>query len=238
MNIKKLQVVLQTVSIAGMRELVIDKSPTKTMAYAADDSDKNTDSGEHDPSIVLISEIDNDIVDHSMGIHRVDIFLKRLALFDIDKVKVTQKHNDEFVTTLTLKEGRKKATITLSSPATIDVPDGTVEDNIIDSVVFTKNYVEHLNKANTAMNSEMLTLSEINKDIVLELYDGFSDTLEDKVGETTNEGWEYNWRMSSILKLVRHSIKTKDEVELGIGECGILYIEVESVIFMIMPQEI
>jgi hypothetical protein len=242
MNIHKLEELLLTVRIAGMRELVLDKCPDtgRTMAYAADDSDKGLETGEHDPSIVLISEIDSDIVDHSMGIHRVDIFLKRLALFDIDKVKVNQKNNDDFVTSLEFKEGRKKATVTLSSPATIDVPDGTIEDNIVDSVIFKKSYVEHLVKANSAMNSEMLSLSGINKDIVLELYDGFSDTLEDVVGSTHNEDWQYNWRMSSILKLLRHQItKGKmDEVELGIGECGILYIEVGSILFMIMPQEI
>lgn len=237
MNIKKLQQVLQTASVAGMRELVLSKEDGMTMAYGADDSDK-TDGGEHDPSIVLISEIDNDIIDHSMGIHRVDIFLKRLELFDIEKVKVSLKHNDDFITSITLKEGRRKATITLSSPQTIDVPSGSIEDEIVDSIKIKKTYVDYLNKANSAMNSQMINVSGINKDIVLEMYDGLSDTMEDVVGTTSNDDWSYNWRTMSILKLLRHCIKSEDEIELGIGECGILYVEVESMIFMIMPQEL
>jgi hypothetical protein len=237
MNIKKLKQILQTASVAGMRELVLQKENGLTMALGADDSDKS-DGGEHDPSIVLISEIDDDIIDYSMGIHRVDIFLKRLELFNIDKVKVSVKDNEDFVTSITLKEGRRKATITLASPQTIDVPSGSIEDEIVDKIEFKKDYVDYLNKANAAMNSEFINVSGINKDIVLEMYDGLSDTMEDVVGTTNNDDWSRNWRTTSVLKLLRHRIKTEDECELGIGESGILYIEVDSMIFMIMPQEV
>lgn len=233
MNIERLYSVIETINVAGIKEIIIEKSDDKVMIRGADSTDDSAQ-----PSIVLISETDHNIVDTTMGISRVPVMLNRMKLFDLTKTKISQVNSNagDYVKSVTLKESRKKVSYTFSNPDTINVPSGTIDDNVSNSITLTKEYIDNLVKANQAMNSELISISVINNEMVIELFDGISDSFTDILSENCVGEWSYNWRTDSVMKLLRQSIKNNDSVELGIGDLGILYIEVNELIFMVMPQ--
>jgi len=233
MNIERLYSVIETINIVGIKEIIIEKSDDKVMIRGADSTDDS-----EQPSIVLISETDHNIVDTTMGISRVPVMLNRMKLFDLTKTKLSQVDNDvgDYVKSITLKESRKKVSYTFANPDTINVPSGTIDDNVSNSITLTKEYIDNLIKANQAMNSELISISVINNEMVIELFDGISDSFTDILSENCVGEWSYNWRTDSVMKLLRQAIKNNDSVELGIGDLGILYVEVNELIFIVMPQ--
>ena len=233
MNIERLYSVIDTINVAGIKEIIIEKFDDKVMIRGAD----STDDAEQ-PSIVLISETDHNIVDTTMGVGRVPVMLNRMKLFDLTKTKISQvdSNSGDYVKSVTLKESRKKVSYTFSNPDTINVPSGTIDDNVNNSITLSKEYIGNLVKANQAMNSELISISVINNEMVIELFDGISDSFTDILSEHCVGEWSYNWRTDSVMKLLRQAIKNNDSVELGIGDLGILYVEVNELIFMVMPQ--
>lgn len=233
MNIEKLFNILETINVAGIKEIIIEKKDGQTVVRGSDSTDD-----EVQPSIVVTSETDHNVVDMTMGITRVPVMLNRMKLFDLSKTKVDQTANDAetYVRSVTFKESRKKVSYTFANPDTINVPSGTIDDNVNNSITLSKEYINSLIKANQAMNSTHVSISVINNDMVIELFDGISDSFTDVLSDSCVGNWSYNWMTNSVLKLLKQAIKNNDSVELGIGELGILYIEVDDLLFMVMPQ--
>ena len=233
MNLEKLHNVISMLDIAGIKQANIIKEDGTIKIFGADDVEE----GEEQPSIVVISTTDSNLIDASMGVQRVPTMLKRMNLFDTEKMKQTHTISEEhgFMNNIIFKEGRRKASYTFADPHTINVPTGAIEDEIIFKTSFTKDYIDRLGKANSAMGSKFLTLNVINNEVILELYDDISDTFTDVIGNFDGGDWSYNWKTNSVLRLLRHAVKTEDEVSIEVGEVGILYITISEIDFMIMP---
>lgn len=232
MNLTKLYNILQTVNVAGIPEVIFEKQDDGVLVRGAD-----VVSDDQDPSIVILSKTDKDVVEMTTGVHRVSVLLNRMSLFDLQKAKVkTSDNGDDWIHHADIRQGKRKVSFTFANPSTINVPDGAVEDEVVSTVSFDKNQVQDLVKANQALSPELFKLKGEGEDIVIELFDGISDNFTDVVGTNSSGEWSYSWRTDSIMKLVKHTIKSSDAVELGIGKSGILYIAVGELIFMIMPQ--
>lgn len=231
MNIERLHSVLETINVAGIKEIIIEKKDDTVLIRGADSTNE-----EEKPSIVIVSETDHNMVDRTMGVSRVPVMLNRMNLFDLSKTKVSQVGNDDYMKSVTFKENRKKVSFTFTNPSIINVPSKTIDDNVSNVVVLSKDYIANLVKANQAMNSNLINLTGINNEIVIEMLDDGSDAFTDVVANNCEGEWSYNWQTSSVMKLLRQAIKQNDSVELGIGDVGILYIEVNELIFMVMPQ--
>ena len=230
MNLEKLNTIIDTVNVAGINRVILKKNDDGSVSVRGSD-----DKGE-EPSIVIISETDKDVVDNTMAIHRVPVLLNRMNLFNLDKARVSEINTDEYTKSITIKENRKKVTYTFADPNTLMVPDGTIDDNIICSIVFKKEDIENIIKANQALSPELFTLSGVKDEIIMVLFDGISDSFTNIVGTNNSGDWEYSWKIDSVMRLIKHAIKKEDSVELGIGKVGILYITVNNLIFMAMPQ--
>lgn len=231
MNLTKVYNILQTANVAGIPEVILEKQDDGVLVRGAD-----CVSDDQDPSIVILSKTDKDVVDSTTGIHRVSVLLNRMSLFDLEKAKVQTQKTDEFVRHMDIRQGKRKVSFTFANPKTINVPSGTIDDQVVSTVAFDKNQVQDLVKANQALSPELFKLKGEGEDITIELFDGISDNFTDVVGTNSTGDWSYSWRMDSIMKLVKHAIKTSDAVELGIGKSGILYVAVNELIFMVMPQ--
>ena len=231
LNIERLYSVIETVNVVGIKEVIIKKDDDGVMIFGADSTDESIQ-----PSVVLISPTDSDIISKTMGISRVPVMLNRMQLFDLSKTKLTQEETDNYVQSVTLKESRKKVSFTFANPKTINVPSGTIDDNVNNSITLSKDYITNLIKATQAMSSELISVSGINNEITIELFDGGTDTFTDVVSDTCVGEWNYHWRTDSVMKLLRQAIKNDDSVELGISDLGILYVEVNDLLFMVMPQ--
>lgn len=236
MNLEKLNNIITTVNVVGIKEIIIEKKSDGVVVRGADSIDD-----EHLPSVIIVSDVDDDVVDYTMGISRVPVLINRMKLFDLSNTKSTIVNNedDEFVKTMTLKEHRKKVSFSLANPNTINVPSGTIQDTVNNNVILTKTYIQNLIKASQAMNSELMSISVINKEMVIELFDGVSDSFTDVIKENSLGEcceWEYHWQTNSVMKLLRQAIKSEDSVELAIGDLGMLYLTVDNLIFTVMPQ--
>jgi len=231
MNIEKLNEVLKTINVAGIKEIIISKADGKVMVYGADSTEDDIM-----PSIVVISEADSSIVDVTMGISRLPVLLNRINLFDLEKTKVSCDTTDTFTRVITVKEGRRKVSYTFTNPDIINVPTDTIEDNVSNIITLSKEYINGLSKVNQAMSAEVINITGINNEITFELSDGDGDSFTDVVSDECTGDFSFNWQTRSVLKMLKHAIKKDDYVELGIGELGILYIEVDNLLFMIMPQ--
>ena len=87
------------------------------------------------------------------------------------------------------------------------------------------------------MGADLFNLESINKEISVVLHDGISDCFSDVIGTSSDLEWSYNWKSRSVLRLIKHATKEKDsDVVIRVGESGILYINVNSIEFMVMPQ--
>jgi len=233
MNVEKLYNIIDTVNIAGIDQIIIDKNDNGVTVRGAD----IVGEGE-EVNIVILSDTDSDVVDKTMGIHRTSVLHRRMSLFDLSKTKSNTVDSETFVKSLSLNESRKKVSFTFADPKTIDVPTGSIDDEINTNIKLSEQTINELVKANAAMGSEFIKIKGINKDIIIELFDGISDTFTDRIGSNTSGDWSYQWSTNSILRLAKHAIKSEPVVEFGIGEQGILYIEVNDLIFMIMPQTV
>lgn len=233
MNVEKLYNIINTATIAGIDQIIIDKSDTGVMVRGAD----VVGEGE-EVNIVMLSDTDSDVVDKTMGVHRVSVLHKRMNLFDLEKTKSSTNDAEDFVKSLSLRESRKNVSFTFADPKTIDVPSGTIDDEIKTSIRISNTTINELVKANAAMQSKFIKISGINKDIIIELFDGVSDSFSDRLGDNKSGEWSYQWTTNSIMRLAKHAIKTNPVIEFGIGEQGILYIEVNDLIFMVMPQTV
>lgn len=235
MNIEKLHNILTMLDVAGIKQANLERFDDGSVKiFGADDVEE----GEEQPSIVVISSTDPTVTDASMGIQRVPVMLKRMNLFDPEKMKQSHTTSEEFgfMNSIVFKEGRRKATYTFADPHSINVPNGSIDDETLLNVTLSKAYVESLSKANSAMGSKMLTLKAINKEVVLELDDGISDTFTDVISTCKSGDWVFSWKTASVLRLLRHAIKTEDEVSIEVGEVGILYVTINGIDFMVMPQ--
>ena len=82
MNVEKLYNIVNTVNIAGIDQIIIDKNENGVTVRGAD----LVGEGE-EVSIVIVSDTDSDVVDKTMGIDRASVLRKRMSLFDLDKTK-------------------------------------------------------------------------------------------------------------------------------------------------------
>ena len=234
MNNEKLYKIIDTVNTAGIKELIINVEDGKVMLYGADNTD-----GDSTPSVIVVSEADDDVVDTAMGISRVATLLKRMSLFDMEKLKMscTINSTEEFAKVLTIKESRRKITYTFANPITINVPIGLNEESISNTITLTKEYVAHLVKVNQSLSSKIFNLSGLNNKITVELSDD-GDSYTDTISESCNGEIMFNWDARSVLKMFKFATKGNDSLELGIGITGMMYIVIDDITFIIMPQAV
>jgi len=234
MDIEKFHEVLTLLDVAGIKQVNLIKRDNDVHIYAADDVDEESVS----PSIVVVSEYDNDVIDISMGISNVSVILKRLNLFDIDKVTQKNESSDKFMKDIRFRQGRKSVSYRLSNPEVINVPSGSVDEHsYIFDTTFTKDFINSLVKANSAMSSPLLKLTSINNNVVLDLNDNNNDNYSEVVDDSyKGKQWNYSWKTVSVLRLLKHCIKSQETVNIKVGESGILYITINEIRFMLLTQ--
>lgn len=231
MDINKLYNVINILTVAGIHQAIIEKKDDGVMLYGADLSE-----GDDLPSILVISKIDDDTIDKTMGINRVSTMDKRMRLFDADKAKIIFDEGTDFTKRMTIKEGRRKASFTFANPSIINVPLQTVDDEVNNVISMTKDYINDLVKVNQAMSSNFLTIECNGKKISLTLTDESGDTYSDELSPSCDMGFEHRWQTKAVFKILKLSAKYSDTVELRISDMGFMFIDVNGMTFILLPQ--
>ena len=236
MNIERLHSIIDTLNVVGINQCILERK--EDSVFIRGEGMSKTLQNEDVPSIAVLSETSRDVIDNTMAVSRVQVFLNRMNLFKLENTKVNTSDSEKFTKSMVMKEGRRKASFTFSDPKTLEVPSGKFQDEVKNQIVLTKEYIADLAKANTAFKPEYFTLSGINKEIHIELNDGMSDSFTDIIGTNQTGEWNASWRMDSVMKLLRQAIKETDEVELAISNMNVIYIELNGIMFMVLPQAV
>ena len=155
--------ILRTIIVAGINQIVFNVKENNTILISGIDKDGS--------AVVFHRIPNNGTLEKSIGVHRVSVFLDRLKLFDLTKAVIEQKISSYFISSLTLKEGRKKISYTFAEPANINHPKEIVEDVIIHSIDITKEMLESLYKASQTLNSNEFFLYSDAQDIIFKVVD-------------------------------------------------------------------
>lgn len=229
MNLHMLYDILNTINSVGINQSILEKKNGNVLVRAADDTS----------SVVVISEIQSNFIDHTMAIPNIKILLDRMRLFNFDNTKYTTYESSDDVDvmkSLSLREGRKTVSYTCSKPNLISIPNSVSSNMIVNNVVLSKSQIDDLVLAINAFNPEFINFVGDERDIIVKLSDGVSDNFVNVVGTNQTGGWSYFWKKDYFVKLIKLAIKINENVTLGINDRGIMYINLDDITFMLRPQ--
>lgn len=227
MDLKKLFNIANTVSNAGIKEVVFECKDDGVLIRGADEK----------VTIVVFSSVTGNIIPNTMGAHRLQTMIDRMKLFDLDKANGEVSTKGDNAKSLTVREGRKRASISFGDPEKIAAPKSVLDDDLSNRVVLDKARVEELGNAISAIQPEYVTMRGEGEDIILELREkDTNDTFVTVVGTNNTGEWERHWNVVPFRRLVTQAIKTSETVDLGIGTKGLLAMSVNDVEFALIPQ--
>jgi hypothetical protein len=229
MNIQLLQDVLETISVAGINEVVFSVSGGDVLVSGIDENN----------SVIVFSKFDNsDFVHKNMGIFRTLVLIKRLKLFDLSTADVQYTDHNDYINTLVIKQHKKSVSYTFANPGLIRAPKNVVEDNTsLNKITIDNKALNELIKAAQALHPEFISFSGNDDDIVVELKDQVNDKYENTVGTNKTGNWKYKWKVDKLLKLLKYELKNSEEAKIVIDSNGFLKVVVNNVKF-ILPQQI
>lgn len=230
--------VLQTVQNAGINAVVLKKIDGGMKIMGVDTEE----------TLLVYSELGGDIIPESFGVHRVQTLLSRMKLFDFSKatasvsvksVPHTDNEGEEsFIKDVVIKIGKRKVSFTGARPSTIKAPSGLSETEIVNKITLTTN--EGVPLVIDAMNAlgspNLVKISGSEKDILLEIDDGIADDFVDVIGTNSGGEWSYLYRRDSLQRLIKQAAKFGENVDLGITKRGLMYVIVNDITFVLIPQ--
>lgn len=225
MNLGRIKEVLTTINSIGIDEVVFEKDDNVVVRGM-----------DKDNTVVVISQVDNDLVEKSMGVNRIPTFISRLNLFNLDESKITVDFREDSIRSVNVSEKRKKVGINLPTPGQLKAPHFNHKIDIKCRIKLTKEEIETISNAVTAISPEFITMKGDGSDIVLELKDANNDVYNDVIGENGSGDWINNWSVKSFVRLLKQSKKNTEEVILGVDAHGLLYFPADGMDFILLPQ--
>lgn len=234
MNLQGLYEELTKVNHVGIDEVVVSPVDEETVHFSGINENR---------TIVVFSDLSNKdrLTDNAMGIHSVSTLLKRLNLFDLDKVNETVDDNESFVKRLGIKQGKMNVSYTFSDPSNCQVPKTVSKDDIISTIRFDKDTFGKFQKAMSAMvtgvKDATIRFEGRDSEVHVTVHDGVSDAYNDVLGDnTSDEDWGTTTLTKSVEVVLKESLKYSDEVTLNFGSHGLIYVLVDGLEFIILPH--
>ncbi len=221
--------VVETGQLVGIDNIIIE--PGKVRAI------------NDDKSVVLFQEEDvPDMPFTAVGLNRIGIFLSRLEVArtqDNFAVDVKTDDNDEFARGFTMTGKGFKVDYRCANPRSIEmVAPKKVNDEMIYKITLTPQAVYMLQKGQSAMGSDVVTLISNSDGVTFEFVDINSDkfshtfTKNVVVSEDADESFSYHYPIKILLALFKHDA----EGTFQIGRKGMLNIVVNNLNIFVLPQ--
>jgi len=239
MNLSDIKSVLDTISLVGIEEVVMEPSEKGTLIRGAN----------KECNIIIYDDLSLQISELPLGIQSVRGLLSRIDLFDETKCELSSKDNKTVITDLLLKQGRKKASFKCAEPSHLTVP-SMVPGNLDNGnhFVFSKKYIDDLNQAFAAMaftgtkNERTVSIEVKDDETTISIYDGESDTFSDvlDVGENmvTLTG-KFSWEVAPFQRVLKQAIgPNENNIEVAsfvVTEHGIAIFEVGGLSIIVAP---
>ena len=217
-----IQNVVETAQLVGIDNVIIE--PDKVRAI------------NDDKSVVLFQETDvPDMLFGSVGLNRIGVFLNRLNVArtqDNFAVDIKTDDNNEFARGITMSAKGFKVDYRCANPKTIAAPK-KINDEFICSIELTPQAVYMLQKGQSAMSSDVVSLISNADGITFEFVDVNSDKFSHTFTEdTADESFIYKYPIKVLLPLFKYD----SEGSFKIGRKGMLNIVVNNLNIFVLPQ--
>jgi len=170
--------ILEQLTSLGISEAIIDP-------ITIDGNDHTqVRAGNKDHSILIFDSIEGKLSDKAMAIASVRGLQTRLALFNEDKASVIVTNGSTFVSSIEIKEGKRKASFTMSHPNMILYPKVMPEYEILGDVInFSKEFIDYLMEVFNSISftgkreNRKISIKSGNGELIINVSDGESDSF-------------------------------------------------------------
>lgn len=234
MDVKQTIHLLQELADIGITEAVIEPVEGGTRVRG---SNKNRNT-------LVFKTLDFDLVEVPIGVQSVRGLLSRINLFDVEKAVITTTHNNRHAQSISIKQGRRKASFRCGDPELAAVPKAVPDCGITDEnrITFTPDYVEYLSSAIGAMsftgiNAERSMAAKVHDgEMTVTINDGEDDSFVDNK-EMDIVDCRGIWEIAPFEKLMKLSSQyINGEAEWSISEHGVAVFRIGCLDAMIPPM--
>ena len=195
-----------------------------------------------DKTVVLFQNEDvPDMAFGSIGLNRISVFMSRLDIAKTQEdftIEADNPDSGDYARSLTMKAKGVKIDYRCANPSTIQAP-RQVNDTLKCRVPLNAEAVVMLQKGQSAMSAETVTIVSNKKGVSFEIVDinndTFSYTFTDKVESLTEDG-DVNFAHRYPVKTLLPLFKQNAEGTFAIGQKGILSISVQGLNLFVLPQ--
>lgn len=224
-NLIELQRVLNALRDARIDAVVLD--PVEGGGTIVRGVDKNV-------SALVFSTIETTIAPLTMSIHSVTVMLKRLALFDLSKASVEYVERGAKMHRMTIKQGRRKIGYTFSDHEKWDprVPK-RVTDSPMMNIGVSIEEMGTIYDAISSLGPDNIYLVSDGEKVTVEMSDGI-DTFSDVILDH-DEGhrFRFMWMTDAFKRLTKMALEESEEIELSVGQMGLLMFNIQGLDFLI-----
>ena len=186
-------------------------------------------------SVVLFQEENVPDMNFNVGLNRVAVFLNRLEVARTQEnfaVEVKTDDSAEFARSFTMTGKGFKVDYRCANPKTIAAPK-KVNDEMLHEIELTPQAVYMLQKGQTAMGADVVSLICNGEGITFEFVDGNDDKFSHKfTSEGSSETFTYKYPIKILLPLFKHDAENK----IRIGRKGMLNVVVNNLNIFVLPQ--
>jgi len=191
-------------------------------------------------SVVLFQEENVPDMNFEVGLNRIGVFLSRLDVARTqDDFAVDVKTNDdgEFARSFTMTAKGFKVDYRCANPKTIGAP-MKINDEMVARIELTPQAVYMLQKGQTAMSAEVVSLISNDKGCTFEFVDVNSDKFSHTFSEriALDAGASHTFTHKYPIKILLPLFKHDAESTFQIGRKGMLNIVVNNLNIFVLPQ--
>jgi hypothetical protein len=186
-------------------------------------------------SVVLFQEENVPDLGFNVGLNRVGVFLNRLEVARTQEnfsVSIKTDDSGEFARSFTMTGTGFKVDYRCANPKTISAPK-KINDELLHEIDLTAQAVYMLQKGQTAMGADVVSLICNGEGITFQFVDGNDDKFSHTfTTEGSNDSFTYKYPIKILLPLFKHDV----ENSFKIGRKGMLNIVVNNLNIFVLPQ--
>lgn len=237
MNIMKIVSILETLSSAGLQEVVIEPIHSGIKI-------KSSSSNNDCPSLIVCCDITdiegyNDVVDKNLAVSNIDTFLSKMSLLDLKTtaINIQYSQNQNYIHRVDFSCNNKELSNRFSNPQTLSVPREVITDNKLCSIYLDNISIKNILSSVNIMKSKNIMIESKNQKISFKIYDENNDKFSIFLRNEVGNDWSYLYNSDSIKKLLKLSLNNNLSSEcIDIGKSGLLYIVIDHITFILLPQ--
>ncbi|WGH49815.1 hypothetical protein [Alishewanella phage vB_AspM_Slickus01] len=179
LNLPLLKVILEQLNSLGISEAIIEP-----ITDEEGNGVTRVRAGNKDHSIMIFDDIEDTLSDKALAISSIKGLQTRIALFSNEKSSVTVTNRSNFAASIEIKEGKRKASYTLSHPNIILAPKVMPDYEILGNpIVLSEDFISALLDVFASMGftgkkeDRRIAIKSSGDEVTITVFDGESDSF-------------------------------------------------------------